>query len=140
MVYHSKALFLKQPYADMIANGDKTIEIRRQTQYRGEVLICATDTPKYPHKESGCLLAKAKLIDCKHVSELTEEEWQLTRAYSKREEIKNGYAWIFSEIKRIVELPVMGKGFTDIWADADLIVEYPSEIYLDSKGFKALWK
>lgn len=40
-----KALSIKQPWADFIAQGFKPYEIRRwQTSYRGDLLICASQT------------------------------------------------------------------------------------------------
>jgi len=40
-----KALSLKQPYANWIAEGKKTIETRSwSTRYRGDVLICASQS------------------------------------------------------------------------------------------------
>jgi hypothetical protein len=41
-----KALSLKQPYANFIAEGRKTIETRVwSTNYRGDLLICSSKTP-----------------------------------------------------------------------------------------------
>ncbi len=38
-----KALSIKEPFATLIANGDKTIETRsRKTNYRGELFIHAS--------------------------------------------------------------------------------------------------
>lgn len=38
-----KALSLKQPYANLIAQGKKTIETRKwSTKYRGDIVICAS--------------------------------------------------------------------------------------------------
>jgi hypothetical protein len=40
-----KALSLKQPYANLIAEGKKTIETRSwTTRYRGDILICASQS------------------------------------------------------------------------------------------------
>ncbi len=69
-----KALSLKQPYAELILEGKKKIELRKwNTKFRGEFFIHAS---KNPDKESmkrfgfanlplGFLVGKAKLVDVK---------------------------------------------------------------------------
>jgi predicted transcriptional regulator len=71
-----KCLSIKQPFADLIIAGRKTIEIRNwKTNYRGELLIHAS---KLPDKAAlkrfnlvghnlprGAVVDKVKLIDCK---------------------------------------------------------------------------
>jgi len=59
------ALSLHQPWASMIATGDKTIETRGWgTTYRGPLLICATQEPK-EHGPTGCAVALVRLIACR---------------------------------------------------------------------------
>ena len=69
-----KALSLKQPYAELVVEGKKKIELRNwKTKYRGEFFIHAS---KNPDKESmkrfgftalplGFIVGKANLIDVK---------------------------------------------------------------------------
>jgi hypothetical protein len=66
-----KALSIKQPYATSILRGTKTIELRSwQTAYRGDILICTSQTPAY-------FLRKTPILDQdnrhKVVNEITEE-------------------------------------------------------------------
>lgn len=43
-----KAISIKQPWAGLIAQGLKTIEVRTwQTHYRGEILICSSQKPDF---------------------------------------------------------------------------------------------
>lgn len=70
-----KALSLKQPFAELVVSGRKTIELRKwNTNFRGEFLIHASMSS---HKESmnrfcfkdlpmGCIVGKATLVDVKH--------------------------------------------------------------------------
>jgi hypothetical protein len=54
-----KALSVKQPWADLIASGQKTIETRNwYTPYRGNILICSS---KEPDKIAMVLLEKTAL-------------------------------------------------------------------------------
>ena len=51
-----KALSVKQPWANMIAEGEKTIETRTwSTDYRGEILIVSARDPDIP--PAGCAVA-----------------------------------------------------------------------------------
>lgn len=78
-----KVLSLKQPFAELILEGRKKIELRRwNTNFRGEFLIHAS---KSPDEESmrrfgfnelplGFILGKAELVDVKHYQ--TDEEFE----------------------------------------------------------------
>ena len=55
-----KALSVKQPWANMIASGEKTIETRTwMTSYRGQVLIVSSKQPRI--KPAGCAVAVVTL-------------------------------------------------------------------------------
>jgi len=70
-----KALSVKQPYAMLIVQGLKTIEVRSwETKHRGDLLICASAAPKNlfwcdtETKENflmpaGCVLGVVELLD-----------------------------------------------------------------------------
>jgi len=82
-----KALSLKQPWADLIKIGAKTIETRKwETTYRGELLICASKnvdvaSMKYfqglfspvelEEVKTGVAVCVAELYDCR---EMTKED------------------------------------------------------------------
>jgi hypothetical protein len=69
-----KALTVCQPYAELIARGDKPIENRTwPTAYRGQLLIHAGksrewlddgDLVEYPDMVFGALVARVELYDC----------------------------------------------------------------------------
>ena len=59
-----KALSVKQPWANLIANGKKTIETRTwMTKYRGPLLIISSLKPKI--EPAGCAVALVNLVDCR---------------------------------------------------------------------------
>ncbi len=96
-----KALSVKQPWANMIAAGEKTIETRTwATDYRGELLIVSTKAPKI--EPAGCAVAIAELVGCRP---MTEKD-QLEACCS----IYDGaFAWIFTNVRAITPFPVRGQ-------------------------------
>lgn len=76
-----KALSLKQPFAELVVSGKKTIELRKwNTKFRGEFLIHASKVPDKKAMERfgfkdlpvGGIVGKVKLVDVKHYK--NEEE------------------------------------------------------------------
>ena len=60
-----KAISLHQPWASMIARGEKTIETRWwRTHYRGDLLICSTKRPSFPSLPCGFAIAIVDVYDC----------------------------------------------------------------------------
>ncbi len=97
-----KALSVKQPWASMIASGEKTIELRSwRTRYRGRLMICSSKNPDTP-PPVGCALAIVTLAYCKRATQADEE-----RACCKVR-VGRDYAWIFEDIRRIRPWPVKG--------------------------------
>ena len=135
------ALFLRQPFADDLANGRKTIEIRSKcTPYRGRVLICSTTRYSYGGRNpmmAGCSVGIAELYDIMPVSELTGEEWEHTRVpIHRRMTVKGGWAWLFRDCKRIIEYPCRSKNKI-AWVpfhEGD-IFPYPQNVILDINLF-----
>ena len=57
-----KAVSVKQPWASLIAEGNKTIETRTwPTNYRGDLLICASKKPKIEDLPVSAALCVAKI-------------------------------------------------------------------------------
>jgi hypothetical protein len=52
-----KAISLKQPWANLVASGKKTVETRKwKTDYRGELVICSSKNPNiYPAGYAICI-------------------------------------------------------------------------------------
>src|SRR5439155_3362324 len=59
-----KALSVKQPLSNLIASGQKTIEMRTwRTAYRGDLLVVSSKVPKI--EPAGYAFAIVRLVDCR---------------------------------------------------------------------------
>lgn len=95
-----KAISLKQPWANLIATGLKTIETRKwSTNYRGELLIASSAEPRIvPY---GAIVA---LVDIVNVRKF---EWKdVLEACCDWYE---GYAWELANIRPVVPIGIKGK-------------------------------
>ena len=98
-----KALSVRQPWANLIADGSKTIEVRtRPTTYRGLLLIVSTKRPAVP--PAGCALAVVNLVDCRPMTMADERA-----AMRKRESGENVWAWVLTDVRRIEPRLVRGQ-------------------------------
>ena len=121
-----KALSLKQPWASLIASGQKTIETRVwSTEYRGDLLICASkradtnmmkmfndmfspfsDISQKLNFPLGQALCIAELYDCKPMTEADEAK-ALCEVYGTgRWKAKS---FFLKNIRRIKPFPVNGE-------------------------------
>ncbi len=114
-----KALSVKQPWAEFIASGRKTVETRTwRTKYRGPLLICAS---RNRHEEAfkwfengtwitgidmtisfplGVAVAIVELIDVR----------QMVNADCKAAMCElNKYAWVLKNVRRVDPFPVKGE-------------------------------
>ena len=98
-----KALTLKQPLANMIVQGKKTIETRMwRTNHRGWLLITSSKKPDI--KPAGHVLAVVYLGDCRPMVKEDEKK----ACYKFRE---NAHAWIFHTIYKLKN-PFPVRGYT----------------------------
>lgn len=111
-----KALSLKQPFAELILQGKKKIELRKwNTNFRGEFLIHAS---KIPYKKAmeefgfdnlpcGYIVGKAKLIDVKKYGNKKEhdKDKKLHLASNKW----GNYGFVLKNVKRMNKIPCKGK-------------------------------
>ena len=90
-----KALSVKQPWANLIAEGAKTIETRTwATRYRGPLLICSS---KYPKIEPyGCGICLVELVGCRPM--VPEDE---TAACCKV--YRRAYSWLLRNPRPFVK-------------------------------------
>ena len=113
-----KALTICQPYAELIARGDKPIENRTwPTSYRGQMFIHAgksrewlepEDEERYPRMAFGALIATARLVDCRRVAELPE-------SLSDNPHANGPWCWILENVNRIHPIPYRGaQGLWDV--------------------------
>lgn len=96
-----KALSVRQPWANLIASGDKTIETRKwATDHRGALLIVSSKTPKI--EPAGYALAIANLVDCRPMTERDEPD-ACCSIYP------GAYAWVLEDVRRIEPFAVRGQ-------------------------------
>jgi len=96
-----KALSIKEPWATLILEGKKTIETRTwKTNYRGEILLCASKNPK--SNISGKAFATAKITACIPMTKEHERN-ALCEIYPKAN------SWFLTEVKKIEPFEVKGQ-------------------------------
>ena len=82
-----KALSLKQPWAELVVSGKKTIELRKwKTNFRGEFLVHASKIPDFDAMKRlgfennalplGMLVGKAEVVGIKDYSKEGKEEFE----------------------------------------------------------------
>ena len=117
-----KALSLKQPFAELIVSGKKTIELRNwKTKFRGEFLVHASKVPHFGAMKRfgfsrndlalGKIVGKVKLVDVKKYA--SEEE----NLKDKDKHLADGswgkYGFVLENPKRIK--PISAKGKLNFW-------------------------
>lgn len=101
-----KALSVRQPWASLIASGQKTIEVRSwKTLYRGPLLICASRSrcnadPTLPRGVAVCLV---DLCDCRPF--VPDSDTQAACFPGRPED----FAWVLSNPRPIHQFPVLGR-------------------------------
>jgi len=116
-----KALSLKQPFAELILQKRKTIELRKwNTKFRGDFLIHASMNPdKKAMKEFGfeklpvgCIVGKAKLVDVKKYE--NKDEFVKDKNKHMASEEWGEYGFILEDITRF-DKPIPAKGNLGFW-------------------------
>jgi hypothetical protein len=115
-----KALSLKQPFAELIVSGKKTIELRNwNTKFRGKFLIHASKTPDLKSVKSfgfdklpaGVIVGKAELVDVKKYE--TEKEHKQDKDKHLANSSWGKYGFVLKDAKRIK--PIEAKGKLGFW-------------------------
>lgn len=110
-----KALTICQPYADLIANGEKWIENRTwPTSYRGPLAIHAGKSRDWLMDDDdttgmvfGAVVAVADLVDCRRLADLTDEQ----RAH---EHAEGPWCFVLTNVRRL-DHPVPVRGAQGFW-------------------------
>lgn len=109
-----KALSVKQPWAFLLVDGQKQIEVRSwSTDYRGELIICASAAPKnvfwhdYHEKQNrllpaGCVIGAVELLDVRKLEPDDSE-------YSLCEYQPDCYAWVMNSVCFFQPKKILGK-------------------------------
>ena len=102
-----KALSIKQPWASLIASGEKTIETRTwPTSHRGPLLIVSSKSP--PIEPAGVALAIVDVVDCRPMVQKDE-------AGACCEIYDGAWAWVLANVRPVDHFPVRGmQGLYDV--------------------------
>ncbi len=96
-----KVLSIREPWASMILNGEKTIETRTwNTHHRGLILLCACKKPV--SEISGKAFAIAKIVDCKEMVKADELN-ACCEVYHRAK------SWFLEDVKPIPPFDVKGQ-------------------------------
>ena len=115
-----KALSLKQPFAELILQGKKKIEIRKwNTNFRGDFLIHASKVPypelmkKFNFKNLPCglIVGKATLVEVKKYK--NKSEMEKDKALHLASWKWGSYGFILKNVKRIK--PIRCRGSLGFW-------------------------
>jgi len=113
-----KVLSLKQPFAELILEGKKKIELRKwNTHFRGEFLIHASKNPDeeaikrfgfgFNELPLGFILGKANLVDVKHYA--NDEEFNKDKELHLASKDWGDFGFILKDAKRIEPIPARGQ-------------------------------
>lgn len=109
MLREIKALTVRQPWANLIASGEKTIEVRTwRTDYRGELLITASASPKI--EPFGCALVIVDLVD---VRPMTPDDFGAAH-FNAGASVERKFAWVI-ENPRLISRPKKMRGRLGLW-------------------------
>ena len=100
-----KSLSVRQPWASLIASGQKTLEIRsRRTHLRGPLLICAAKggaTALPPSLPRGVALCIVDILDCRPMTPADEAAAGVA--------FRPGHwAWVIAHPRPVAPIPVRG--------------------------------
>ncbi len=96
-----KAISLKQPWANLVASGKKTIETRKwKTNYRGDLVICSSKNPKI--EPAGYALCIVELYDVKPMKK-EDEKAACIKVYP------GAYSWFLRNLRKLDPIiPIKG--------------------------------
>lgn len=96
-----KALSIKQPWANLIAAGKKTIETRTwATPYRGEILLVSSKSPRI--HPAGFALVVAHLVECRPMTVMDRDAAQC-------DVYPGAISWVLQDVRAIEPFPVKGQ-------------------------------
>jgi len=110
-----RVLSLKQPWAELILQGKKKIELRKwNTKFRGKFLIHASKVPdenamnefEFSGLPLGFIVGEAELIDVKEYK--NKNEFEKDKQLHLADESFGDYGFILKNIKRIKPIPAKG--------------------------------
>lgn len=111
-----KCLSVKQPWASLIASGQKSVELRTwRTNYRGPLIICASASPRRGTQyEIGPLGVAVCLVNLTDVREYQAGDRCMCN-HSPRE-----LSWVLELVRELPPVPI--KGQLSLFAPSDDIL------------------
>ncbi len=115
-----KALSLKQPFAELVVSGKKTIELRKwNTKFRGKFFIHASKVPDpeamkkfgFDKLPVGVIVGEAELIDVKKYE--TDKEHRKDKNKHLADSSWGKYGFVLKNVKKVK--PVEAKGMLGFW-------------------------
>ena len=120
-----KAISIKQPWASLVASGEKTIETRRwPTKYRGDLVIVSSLLPKIDNLPLGQAIAIAEIYDCRPMCK-DDEKNACCEIYP------NAFSWHLRNIRYFAPFKI--KGHLSLYD-----VDFPSNIQVFSRQYTCL--
>ncbi|MDE1815342.1 MAG: ASCH domain-containing protein [Thaumarchaeota archaeon] len=115
-----KCLSVSQPYAELIVQGKKTIELRTwNTKFRGEFLVHAPLKVKTKDckrlgideksLETGVIIGRAEIYDVKEYKTLDEIKSDYNKHWANREFFDHRYGFLLKNAKKL-KVPIPYKG------------------------------
>lgn len=115
-----KCLSVSQPYADLIVQGKKTIELRTwNTKYRGEFLVHAPDKIKKDVCEklgidkaklrTGVIIGKVEVYDVKIYNSVYELKSDYKKHFATEEFLRHRYGFLLRKPQEL-RIPIPYKG------------------------------
>src|SRR5271157_466973 len=110
-----KTLSMKQPFADLVVSGRKTIELRKwNTNFRGEFLIHSSKNPDVAAMEkfgfnnlvNGAIIGKADLVDVRHYEDNKDFDRDKDLHLASRD--WGDFGFILKNPERIKPIPAKG--------------------------------
>lgn len=151
-----KALTISQPYASLIADGEKFVENRTwECLYRGPLMIHAGKGTQYLTKgqladyPSGCVVAVCEMLGAVHVPTLRESAArgiscgrflaQQCRRIAAHEHTEGPFGFILGNVRKLAA-PVPAKGAQGLWTPSDELIRDVMCELPDDSTFKRIDK
>lgn len=131
-----KALTISQPFATLIATGEKWVENRTwETLYTGWLAIHAGKGTQYLDRDelqaypTGCIIAVARIVACVHIDAIhdscqrddivlgTRRTWQ---EIATHEHTEGPWCWVLQDVRTVDHVPI--NGMQGLWRVPDEIV------------------
>lgn len=127
-MFEAKAVTVSQPYAELIASGQKFVENRRwHTKHRGPLFIHAGKGTQYlkpadlKDYTTGAIVATCELIACVEIAKPTDTDRTELGQYGMtleqvidHEHCEGPFAWVLFEVRRCAE-PYRIGGKQGLW-------------------------